>query len=203
MTIFEGNRDLLDGFRGGDPAALTEVYLHYVDRVALVVRRGFALSGAGRVPGAADAETERELVQEVFLRAFSAKARLAYDGLRPYRPYLLRIAMNLLIDRCRRQGRDVPLEDVEGALDLADWKNEGDQPEEALDWRERVKATREYLLGLDPALRELVRLRFEQELSQYEVMERLKLSRWRVRSLEKKVQDGLVKHLKRKGLFAR
>jgi hypothetical protein len=37
-------------------------------------------------------------------------------------------------------------------------------------------ATREYLDGLDAALREFVRLRFEEEMSRYQVMERMKLS---------------------------
>jgi hypothetical protein len=34
-------------------------------------------------------------------------------------------------------------------------------------------------------------------------MEQMKLTRWRVRAIEKKVQTGLVRHLKKRGLIDR
>jgi RNA polymerase sigma factor (sigma-70 family) len=111
--------------------------------------------------------------------------------------------MNLLIDRCRRRGREVPVEIGEEVVEAALRLDESDDCEEALDWSVRMGATREYLDGLDVALREFVRLRFEEEMSQYQVMERLKLSRWRVRSLQRRVQDGLIRYLKIKGLYGR
>ena len=104
MTVFEENQELLLAFREGTREALTRVYQHYVDEVARGVRRGFFLGeGRERIPGAPDDQAQRELVQEVFLRAFSEKARNAYDGLRPFRPYLMRIVRNLLIDYWRRR----------------------------------------------------------------------------------------------------
>ena len=103
MTIFRDDRPLLDAFRRGDRAAAERVYYHYVDDVDKLVRRGFILDAKEtiRVPGIGDADAAADLVQEVFVRALSEPARLSYDGLRPYRPYLLRIAKNLLIDRLR------------------------------------------------------------------------------------------------------
>jgi DNA-directed RNA polymerase specialized sigma24 family protein len=53
-----------------------------------------------------DPEQKRELLQEVFIRAFSAKARPAYDGVRPYKSYLATIASNLMIDTRRKDTRD-------------------------------------------------------------------------------------------------
>ncbi len=61
------------------------------------------------MPGGGSSELE-DLIQEVFVRAFSEKGRLAYDGLRDYEPYICTIARNLLIDRARKQGREVPLD---------------------------------------------------------------------------------------------
>jgi len=85
MTVFAADRALLDAFRRGDRAAIATVYFHDVDDIAAVARNGFAIPTTGaRVRGAADEATERDLVQEVFVRAFAPRARDAYDGIRPY-----------------------------------------------------------------------------------------------------------------------
>jgi DNA-directed RNA polymerase specialized sigma24 family protein len=65
-----------------------------------------------------DADGERELVQDTFAKAFAAAARQAYDGVSPYRPYLLRITKNLMIDRYRAAQR-TPVElDETGVGDI-------------------------------------------------------------------------------------
>ena len=53
------------------------------------------------VAGVPDTDAEHDLVRETFVRAFAEKARSSFDGLRPYRPFLLRITKNLMIDRFR------------------------------------------------------------------------------------------------------
>jgi DNA-directed RNA polymerase specialized sigma24 family protein len=113
MTVFEGHRARLDGFRRGEREVLSLVYEHYVNEVATMVLRGFS-SGEPpvRVPGVPAAEGQADLVQEAFLKAFAPDARLAYDGLSPFRPWLLRIARNLMIDRGRRSGRLVVSSEV-------------------------------------------------------------------------------------------
>jgi DNA-directed RNA polymerase specialized sigma24 family protein len=113
MPVFASDRALLDAFRRGDRGALTTVYFHYVDEVAAIVRHGFSIPDTGaQVRGIADESTQRDVVQEVFARAFAPRARDAYDGVRPYGPYLKRIARNLMIDRARAEGNTVTLEDV-------------------------------------------------------------------------------------------
>ena len=47
-------------------------------------------------------------MQEAFRRAFEERARSAYDGLRPYRRYLLTITRNLVIDQLRKQREGWP-----------------------------------------------------------------------------------------------
>ena len=85
-----GEAGLLQRFRTGERQALEAVYRAYVDSVARAVsgalRRycGEALLGgwrgvAGELP---------DLVQEVFTRAFEPDARLRFDGVRDFAPYL-------------------------------------------------------------------------------------------------------------------
>jgi RNA polymerase sigma factor (sigma-70 family) len=203
LTLFENNRELLDAFRRGTQEALAEVYHCFVEDVDTLVRRGFAL-GAGRetrVPGAPSPDQERELVQEVFVRAFSEKARMAFDGLRPYRPYLMQITRNLLVDFWRKHGREIQAPESEtGVEEIAEL--EPIEPEENLHRQTLQRATRDYLASLEPRLQEFVKLRFEEEKSQYDLMKEMKITRWNVRSMEKKVQTGLLKYLKKKGLEA-
>ena len=196
------DRGLLDAFRRGDAEALTKVYYQHVEAVARLLRRGFVLDaqGGARVFGAPNADIARELVQETFRRAFSAAGRRAYDGLRPYRPYLLRIAKNLLIDR---HGRRRPEVSWDAATDAAalDAAILGPELEQSLDDRRLFEVTQMYLQGLPPEEREIVRLRFEEGLSQDVVSVRLGVTRRRVRSVEESVERGLQRHLTSKGLY--
>jgi RNA polymerase sigma-70 factor, ECF subfamily len=197
VTVFAGNRALLEAFRRGEREALTTVYFHYVVDIAAVIRNGFAIASSGaRVRGAGDEQTERDLVQEVFARAFAPRARAAYDGIRPYQPYLRRIARNLLIDRVRAAGHTVPLGDDDLASDGG-----AESEVETAEWREQRRETAAYVAGLAPELQQLVKLRFEDELSQEQTAAALGISRRRVRTLEARIERGLRKVLWRAGLL--
>ena len=204
------NRELLDSFRRGDRDALEQVYYHYVDDVEMVVRRGFVLDrgNGATVLGIADPTTQQELVQEVFARAFAANARAAYDGLRPYRPYVLRIAKNLMIDRLRGAAREpstpagrAPI-DIDDVLATDEPLTEPPQnPADALHWNALRAATREYIDSLDDELAGVVRLRFADERTQHETADALECTRRRVRTLEQRARDGLRRFLRRRGLL--
>jgi RNA polymerase sigma-70 factor, ECF subfamily len=213
LSIFDENRELLEGFRRGERGALVAVYEHYVDDVALLVRRGFSMQaqdGRLHVPGAPDIDAEHELIQETFVKAFSYRAREAYDGVRPYRPFLLRIAKNSMIDRFRVHRRETSYDGGAGDIDalLADnaplaaggdadgWPG---APASDLDTKRLVEATREFVASLPPQARALVRARFEDELSQDAAAEALGCSRRRVRTLEARVQRELRRYLRRRG----
>ncbi len=119
---------------------MAEVFRHYVNDVALVLRLGFRL-GQTRVGGIGDVDRERELTQDVFIRAFAPRARLAFDGLSPYRPYLLQIARNLMIDQARAAGQNIQrVSDDELAEIPSLDQNAGD----ALEQRELREVTRAY-----------------------------------------------------------
>ena len=210
MTVFADNRPLLDAFRRGERAALAQVFGAYVDDVATLVGRGFFLDGAVRVPGTGSTDALHDLVQDVFVRALAEKARLAYDGLRPYRPYLLRITKNVLIDRARRARPLLSLDAAApgGALRDLDQLIDSNAalphepcrtPEEELSWREQRAATQAYMSGLSAEAAAFVQQRFVEELPLLEVARRLGLTRRQARTLEEQVLRGLEKHLRKIG----
>jgi RNA polymerase sigma factor (sigma-70 family) len=195
LSIFQGNRALLDAFRRGDRPALTAVYRAYATDVAALVRRGFRDGGQSAVPGIRESDGQRDAVQEVFVRAFSEKARLAFDGLSPYRPYLMRIAKNLMIDQARKSGRLAQVSSSE-TLDASSDSLLDQSPEEELEWRTLRQATHDYCSKLEPTLQRLVQLRFEEEQSQQDVADILGVSRRKVRNWENQIRAGLERHLK-------
>ncbi|CAN5812927.1 hypothetical protein BH11MYX2_BH11MYX2_24640 [soil metagenome] len=200
MTIFSGNRPLLDAFRRGDRAALSAVYERFVDDVATLARRGFTMESSGHVyvrgvPG----DGERELVQETFAKAFTQKARIAFDGLNPYRPYLLRITKNLMIDRYRSDVKHVGVGDIDELL-ASNGELVGEEPVD-LHWTSLRAATQAYVATLDADTQRILTLRFEDELSQDEVAVQAKCTRRRVRTVEEQVQIELRKWLKQRGLL--
>ena len=196
MTIFANDRGLLDRFRRGERAALAVVFEHYVDDVATLARRGFTIESSGHVHvRGTGRDGEHELVQDTFTKAFAEKARLAYDGLSPYRPYLLRITKNLMIDRYRAEQRQARVIELDDAVEVTA------EPPPDLHFQKLAAATSEYLATLAPELREFVRLRFEDGDSQDRIAEALGCTRRKVRTLEADVQKGLRSWLKRRGFL--
>jgi RNA polymerase sigma-70 factor (ECF subfamily) len=196
--VFDNDRALLDSFRRGEQRALTTVFSTYVDEVATLVQRGFTMSVSRVVvPGERDLHRQRDLVQETFVRAFSERARLAYDGISPFRPWLLRIAKNLMIDEGRRAGRLVATPAVD--VDLAQVNDVS--PEDELEWKTLRGATVAWKATLDAETLRFVQLRFEDEHSQAEVAAAMKVTRRRIRTLEQVVRDALRRWLVERGLL--
>jgi RNA polymerase sigma factor (sigma-70 family) len=205
MTIFADDRELLARFRRGDRGALTTVYRRYVDEVATLARRGFTIeSSAHTYIRGVDREAEFELVQETFAKAFVERARVAYDGVQPFRPYLLRITKNLMIDRFRAKQRSIVELDGMGVGDLERLlatNTELPAEPEDLDWIKRVAVAKEFTATLDAETQRIVQLRFEDERSQDDVAAELGCSRRRVRTVERDVQLELRKWLQQRGLL--
>lgn len=198
---------LLPAFRAGEARALTAVYRAYVRDVGNLVRCGFTLdrSSGGRVLGVATPAEQAELVQEVFVRAFAEKARASYDPRLPYRPYLLRIAKNLMIDRLRKSGREITVGISEDGVSEIDRLLDENQPvpayaEDDVDGRRLTDATRSFLTACPEDLRHFIELRFQEGLSQAEVALRLSVTRRFVRTAEERARAALANHLNAQGL---
>jgi RNA polymerase sigma factor (sigma-70 family) len=217
MTLLLHNRDLLDRFRRKDKDALSAVFYHYVDFVEGIVRSGFHDSGSGRyVYGITDPDMVRDLVQTVFSRAFSPGAVLAYDGIRPYRNYLATIARNVFIDFYRKRTRD-PLAYVvtpfEALSDVADESSDSPEPHQAvrgpavafsetdLHWKRCLAVAEQYIETLPEEMRRFVELRYRQSLAQAAVAQQMKISRWRVRYFEMRLESGLRRCLQKRKML--
>jgi RNA polymerase sigma-70 factor (ECF subfamily) len=194
MPLLRTDPELLARFRRGEPAALERVYWEYVDRVEHVVRRGFQLMRGGGTVQGLGRDDIADMVQETFMRAFSEGARLAYDGLRDYGPFLLTITRNLIASRGRKYGRELPTKDLE-ALEAVAVVEEKPLADEAT-----LGAVRDYLARLDDPLRGVHEQRFVGGASQEEAGRALGLSRQQIRTLERRLLDGLAAHLEQVGL---
>lgn len=192
----ERDRKLLDAFRAGRRDALERVYKAYVQDVVAIVRFGFTVD-TKRVPGEPDPQAQLDVAQDVFVKAFSESGRKSYDGVRPYGPFIRRITRNLLIDRARKSGREVPLDtgDDDDRDDAFVRPAEPVDAEAALDFKRLAEAARAFIEAQDEELARFVRLRFEEEQSQADVAKTMGVTRRRVRTLEERALSGLAKWL--------
>jgi RNA polymerase sigma factor (sigma-70 family) len=200
MSFLRIDRELLARFRAGSPDALSQVYWKYVHKVERLLGGGFQIPERGiRVAGACrEAEALADLVQETFLRAFSEKGRLGYDGLRDYAPYLYAIARNVLIDHARSQGREIPTpwKTLEEALEI----NPVQDPPGIWETPAVMEVVAGYLASLQGQIREVHRLRHLEGLSQDEAARQLGVGRQTLRTLELRLRDGLATALNRAGV---
>ncbi|MEZ4474807.1 MAG: sigma-70 family RNA polymerase sigma factor [bacterium] len=196
MTFLAQDPGRLARFRAGDRSTLAEVYDHYLDGLARVVRMGFRLQtddGPRIVPPMLSTFEVESLCHDVFLRAFSEPARHAYDGERPFGTWLMRIARNLRIDAWRRDRR---LQFTDEQVELA---VPAEAEEDLLDQelRSLVRAFVDTLPDLDRAYYEA---RFRTEASQTTAAAACGLTRIQGRRIEARIKAGLVDYLVERGV---
>jgi RNA polymerase sigma factor (sigma-70 family) len=196
MSIFVNKPDLLRDFREGRRAALEAVYWAYVEIIERILRFGFTRQDSFKVGGVGNAPELRDLVHEVFTRAFAPDARRTYDGIRPYSPYLYAVARHVLADWGRRSGREVPTDEpwIEAALDLEPVVP--DEPPAYADER-TVAVVERFLLGLPDELKALHEQRSIRGLSQRDAAVALGTTRQHLRTLETRLRDMLREELAR------
>jgi RNA polymerase sigma factor (sigma-70 family) len=194
MPIFQEQPHLLEAFRGGERWALEHVYRAHVRMLDGYLR---ALARAGQARDLAQASTIADSLQEVFIRAFSPAARSAYDGTRPYGPYLRKIAKNLFIDQLRAQGRT-----LEQSVDTLPDTSEG-VPIEGEPGADPLVATvlSAYLAALPPPLLGVYQQRFVLGNSQETACSALGVTRRRLRTDEERLKSGLRRALVSNGIL--
>jgi len=180
---------------------LTRVYEVYAPGLAATLATGFVVrdgEGARRFDGRLGPFDLDDLVQDAFIRAFDDRARRAYDGLRPFAPFLLAIARNSLVDRARRERRY--------AARLATVRDEvadapaAPGPDVAADERAIADAYLGFRAGLDELARQVWSLRFEEGASRRVVEEQTRLTPMQVRSREKQLRARFVEWMAQHGL---
>jgi RNA polymerase sigma factor (sigma-70 family) len=194
------DREHLAAFRAGQRDALGEVYRRHVSDVAAFLRTGFMYTSNDqpiRFPGVRDSFELESFVQEVFARAFEERARLAYDGVRPYGAFLNGIAKNLVLDRLRKQARHGEVLAGPDVIDAAgtdappEWESSEDER------RGRALVAEFLETACDDRDRALYALRYERELSQDDTAREAGLTRIQIRRWETKFRARLLRFLKR------
>jgi RNA polymerase sigma-70 factor (ECF subfamily) len=200
MRLLE-DRVLRRAFAAGCRDALAEVYREYSPAVAALLSRGFTFRSGERwlhAAGCTDASELDDLMQEVFTRAFTDRARAAYDGVRPYRNYLFTIARNLVTER--RRSAVVRLERASGT-GFADRLSaeHAQHPEHAMSSRELALHMAEFMAGLEPAELAVFEARFQHGHSIEAAAVVLGLSQHRVKCAERLLRKRLLHALRRHG----
>jgi RNA polymerase sigma-70 factor (ECF subfamily) len=190
MEAFRCRPELLVAFREGRPEALEQVYRAYVRSVEPYLRNLARVGGRAEM---AQASAVADLLQEVFIRAFSPSARRAYDGLRDYGPYLMTIARNCFVDAARVRDRD-----LSRSLPELPRGSEGEVAEPRTFIEPKISAVlTAYVAGLPDVLKAVCEQRFVLGQSQEEVSAALGLSRRGLRTAEAQLRRGLRQALVR------
>jgi RNA polymerase sigma factor (sigma-70 family) len=199
MTIFVSDENLLLGFRAGDKAALSRVYCHYVDAVETLLRRYLAVAAGGRWRTSARSDLS-DVLQEAFVKAFAPAARLAYDRRREYRPFLMAIARNALVDHLRGASREIRWEGsaiealISGESDAVDVDPWADP--------HTISLAERYIASLSDPERHVYEQRYVRCHSQEHCALALGMTRQRVRTIEGKLRGGLARAIYRANLGA-
>ena len=200
-ALLPHDRSLLTAFRRGEHEALTRVYRAYSPRVLGFLSRGFGVRADGWTSIAHVGPLDLEAAhQETFIRAFSERARLAYDGLRPFEGFLFALARSAAVDTLRAVGKlarnSVPLDDVPELRSLA---AEQASPEDSTLESELRTLVGQFLAGLSALERRFAELRFVERRSQEQAGGALGLSRQEARTREARLRRALIDFLESQG----
>jgi RNA polymerase sigma-70 factor (ECF subfamily) len=198
VTIFSRGDDLLERFRRGEKAALDEVYRTYVHAIARAVSAALHRHGVAARGWRTAAADLPDLVQEVFARAFDPATRQRFDGLRPYGPFLARIAHNVAVDYLRRTGRQVVTEGEELFDQIATAMPQTDADDSFAD-ATTMDVVKRYLEHLPPELAQVHHALYIRGMSQREAADALGVGRQSIRTLETRLREGLRHELRRAG----
>ncbi len=214
MLLVE-DRALQDAFRRGDNAALLRVYRHYAPIIAKLMARGFSFQSQGRdcrFHGTRSTFDLEDRVQEVFARALSERARLAYDGLSCYEAYLRTIAKNLIIDDFRKKERalveysidtqEAPdIRPVAASEPLLGQLSATGNPSEDVGRAEVVQLVAQFEADLGGREREIYRLRFVQELEHKDIVHQTGLSASKIKTSEQRIRTRFFRFMQDRGYF--
>jgi RNA polymerase sigma factor (sigma-70 family) len=211
LSLLVERRDLLDAFRRGEQSALADVYRHYAPELAAFLRRGFTFSARNSQFRFRGYESPFDLdnsLQETFSRAFKHSARLNYDGLHPYKPYLFTIARNFVLEEFRH--REVAMSQYVYSCDLessgatasgdANVHDSNSLCGEQEYLRDELRRLYEaFMERLNDRDRCFFRYRFEEQRTQIDAGSRVGMSHMQARTLEKKLRKGFLEFMRSHG----
>ncbi len=209
---FKNNPDKVELFKSADRETFTWVYRTYVNEVAKMLTGGFTFNSSGervRFAGYRSPNQLQEAIQETFLKAFGESARRNYDGSRPYAPYLMQIAKNVVIDGFRKQSLDRSLFVMIGNLVYENetedeaigrlGQQHSESPEDLAAKNQIYLLVRSFVDALNPEDRKIVTEHLAGDASQAEIAETLGVDRNEIRRRIKNIREALLRHLKTHG----
>ena len=173
---------LISRARGGDREAFGELVEQYRDNV---YRLAYRMCG-----NAYDAD---EAAQEAFVAAWRALPNFRGDA--KFSTWLYRLTTNAAIDVMRREKRHQTVGDGE-MIDLAD---DADSPQETVERTEQQEAVQKALSTLSEEYREVLLLRYMEELDYAEIAEVLQLPSGTVKSRINRAKAALKTALLKSG----
>ena len=176
---------LISRARGGDREAFGALVEQYRDNV---YRLAYRMCG-----NAYDAD---EAAQEAFVAAWRALPNFRGDA--KFSTWLYRLTTNAAIDVMRREKRHQTVGDGE-MVDLAD---DADSPQETVERTEQQEAVQKALATLSEEYREVLLLRYMEELDYAEIAEVLQLPSGTVKSRISRGRKQLRKFLLESGNFS-
>lgn len=211
----------VEKFRRGDRETLAALYAAHVDAVEELLVRGFGFKSKGqaiRFRGLREPFEIQEVLQDAFMRAFRKQARDAYDPSKPWRPYLITITRNLVIDRFRRSTLEDSLFVKVGSLMLEDESEaqvlgrlSASKPAQVGDpgFSPELEAMRtqvstvlaSFVSTLDETDTRILQEHLMGSLSQNAMADELGMSRNDVRKQIREMRARLLRHLKAEGVI--
>jgi RNA polymerase sigma factor (sigma-70 family) len=218
MELKDNDR-LAEAYRQGDREVLGQLYRAWRDDVEAMLRGGFTFTSDGRTvrfQGYDEPFRLQEALQDAFIHAFKERVRQNYDPSRSFRPYLMTVIRNHLIDKFRRRqleselfvaAEDVAAEDESGTaamdrLGQQSASNTQDASPETEAMREEVgQALQSFVEELDEIDAEILRHYLLGEMTQHEMADHLDTDRNTVRKHIRMIRRSLLGHLKRRDLI--
>ncbi|MFH1532573.1 MAG: sigma-70 family RNA polymerase sigma factor [Pseudomonadota bacterium] len=187
------DRDLLERFRAGERRALEAVFMAYEGLVRTIATQGFG--GFTGFRNLADAD---DVISSTFEAAFEERARMAYDGIQPYRHYIGGITRNVIRTMCRKGAREIPVEETP---ELAADHGGSSAPEAAAEAREDMALVVRFRASLgDPRQVCVFEGYFGRGLSEAALAEELGMNRYRIRLHLARVRKRMRRFLREEGL---
>ncbi len=207
------DRKLLAAYRAGETWAFEILYRALCEPVRRFLAGGFTFVSRGRTcryrGGVAGIDAE-SILQETFARAFAPNTRAHYDGERPFKNYLFSIAKNLVLREFQRRERVLPLDASDEATDVLARRrsdshpglhSDDRDPEVAFADGELHEVTRSFIQTLDDEGREFFLHRFVHGLTQEATARAMKVTRARIKLLEKGQRARFLEALRDAGYF--
>jgi len=183
--MLDNEKQLIKNAKGGDGQSFGHLYEHYSKAIYRFI--------AVKVTTRQEAE---DLTHEVFLSAWQKMPKFKEQGY-PFSSWLYRIARNRVIDHYRTKKAHLSIDDLTSHLE-EEFLRVGASQRHDLNLKMEIEQVLEALDGLTSDQREVIEMRFFQDLSPKEISKITKKSEGNIRILQHRATQKLQRVLKDK-----